>query len=93
MIKKDIFGNVYEVPTNKSMSFAQKYKEAKAKEQYKKYMAEQRAQQINKLKTSAQRSKQGLQKISGLLKKGYGRATSKRLITPKEKITGSIYKK
>jgi len=91
--KKDIFGNVYNVPVAKPMSFAQKYREAKAKERYKKYQAEQRAKQIETLKRTAQRSRQGLQKTGEIIKAGYKRATDSRLTSLRDKVRGSIYKK
>ena len=95
MQRKDIFGNIYTIKTtsNKTVSFEQKLREAKAKEKYKRFQQEQRARQLANIKMSAEKSRQGLQKISSLIKKGYDRATSKRLTSPQEKISGSIYKK
>lgn len=91
--KKDIFGNIYTIDTPSAKSFEQKLREAKAKQRYQKLQAEQRAKQIAKLKMSAQRSKQGLQKLGNITKKGYKRATDNRLPSFRDKLRGSIYKK
>ena len=93
--RKDIFGNPYTLKNsvNKPVSFEQKLREAKAKQRYKKFQAEQRSQQLQKFKQTAGRSRQGLKKVGGLLKKGYGRVTDKRLTSFREKVRGSIYKK
>jgi len=86
--RKDIFGNVYTVNTsqNKPMNFEQKLRETKAKQKYKQYQQEQRAKQVANLKRTAQRSKQGLQKIKD-------RVTDKRLTGIRAKLRGSIYSK
>jgi acyl-CoA reductase-like NAD-dependent aldehyde dehydrogenase len=91
--KKDIFGNVYTVNEPNAKSFEQKLREAKARQKYKKFQQEQRAAQIQKAKMAAQRSKEGLAKISGKIKAGYKRATDKRLPSFRDKLCGSIYKK
>jgi hypothetical protein len=95
--RKDIFGNTYTIPTNsrvyKPMSFEQKLREAKARDKYKAYQFLQRQKQVENIKRVAQRSNDGIKKTGGFLKKLVSRATSKRLSTPKEKISGSIYKK
>jgi len=92
-MRKDIFGNVYTVNVTKPPTFEQKLKEAKAKQRYKKFQAEQRAMQIAKIKSSASKSKQGLQKIGSKTKSVYSRATDSRLSSLKEKLRGSIYGK
>jgi hypothetical protein len=96
MPEKDIFGNPIQqgmTTYKKPMSYAQKLREAKAKQKYKQYQAEQRRQQIENLKASAQKSRQGLKKTSGLIKSSYKRITDKRLSSFKDKLRGSIYKK
>jgi len=85
MPEKDIFGNPIQQRPVKQMSYAQKLKEAKAKQKYKAYQAEQRKIQIERLKANARRSKEGLQKISR-------RVTDKRM-SLRDKLRGSIYKK
>ena len=84
--RKDIFGNIYTVETPSAKSFEQKLREAKAKQKYKKFQAEQRAKQIANLKMSAQRSREGLAKIKQ-------RVTDKRLTGIRAKLRGSIYSK
>jgi len=86
--RKDIFGNVYEVNTskNKPMNFEQKLRASKAKQKYKQYQQEQRAKQVANLKRTAQKSREGLQKIKS-------RVTDKRLIGIRAKLRGSIYNK
>ena len=86
--RKDIFGNIYTVNTsqNKPMNFEQKLRETKAKQKYKQYQQEQRAKQVASIKQTAQRSKQGLQKIKS-------RVSDKRLPSLRDKLRGSIYKK
>lgn len=103
MMRKDIFGNEYEedmqmpnsyarkMPTR--ISYAQKLREAKDKQRYKLFQAEQKKQKVEQFKKHAQRSKLGLQKMGGLIKKGHKRATDKRLTSVREKMRGSIYKK
>lgn len=84
--RKDIFGNIYTVETPSAKSFEQKLREAKAKQKYKKFQAEQRAKQIANLKMSFQRSREGLAKIKQ-------RVTDKRLTGIRAKLKGSIYSK
>ena len=93
MPTKDIFGNPIKQNAVKQMSYTQKLKEAKAKQKYQAYQKEQRRIQIENVKASAQRSKQGLQKVGNKVKSGYKRATSNRLTSLREKFRGSIYKK
>ena len=99
MQRKDIFGNIYTIKTtsNKTVSFEQKLREAKAKEKYRQYQIQQIKNTANLTKRTIQKtgqvSKTGLQKTGGFIKKIMSRATSKRLTSPQEKITGSIYKK
>lgn len=84
--RKDIFGNIYTVETPSAKSFEQKLREAKAKQKYKQFQAEQRAKQITQIKMSAERSRQGLAKIKQ-------RVTDKRLTGIRAKLKGSIYSK
>jgi len=93
--RKDIFGNVYTINTQdrKPMSYAQKLREAQAKQKLRMLQAEQRKQQIASIKKVAGRTAQGSKKLGGLVKKGYGRATDSRLTSIREKLRGSIYKK
>lgn len=84
--RKDIFGNIYTVETPSAKTFEQKLREAKAKQKYKKFQAEQRAKQIANLKMSSQRSREGLAKIKQ-------RVTDKRLTGIRAKLKGSIYSK
>jgi hypothetical protein len=95
--RKDIFGNTYTIPTNnriyKPMSFEQKLREAKARDKYRTYQSLQRQKQVENIKRVAQRSNAGLKKTGGFFKKLVSRATSKRLSSPQEKISGTIYKK
>lgn len=84
--RKDIFGNIYTVETPSAKSFEQKLREAKAKQKYKQFQAEQRAKQIANLKMSFKRSREGLAKIKQ-------RVTDKRLTGIRAKLKGSIYSK
>lgn len=84
--RKDIFGNIYTVETPKAKTFEQKLREAKAKQKYKQFQAEQRAKQIANLKMCSQRSREGLAKIKQ-------RVTDKRLTGIRAKLKGSIYSK
>jgi len=84
--RKDIFGNTYQVIKPRPMSYAQKLKGAKAKQKYREF-------QIKTLKTSIQQTKTGLQKTGRLIKKGYNKATDKKLPSFRNKVEGSIYKK
>ena len=102
MQRKDIFGNIYTIPTKKikmvkPMTFEQKLREAKAKEKYRQYQIQQIKNTASLTKRTIQKtgqvSKTGLQKTGGFIKKIMSRATSKRLTSPQEKIRGSIYKK
>ena len=77
---KDIFGDPIQQSSVKKMSYAEKLKEAKAKAKYKQYQAQQRKQQMDNFKKAAGRSKLGLQKLGGLIKK----SSAKKSIYKKE---------
>lgn len=92
--RKDIFGNVYTVPTNKPRNnFEQRLREAKAKKKYREFQAQQRREQIAQIRSTAKKTRAGLTKIGSKTKVVYKRATDKRLSGLREKLRGSIYKK